>query len=62
MVSWQIRFLLLDHKNSRINSYKKKQNFKYLKDGGVPIIAGFQGINNQDRVTTIGREVQMQVR
>ena len=23
--------------------------------GGVPIIAGFQGINSENRITTIGR-------
>ena len=28
---------------------------KYLKSGGIPIIAGFQGIDENDRVTTIGR-------
>ena len=28
---------------------------KYLKDGGIPIITGFQGINEYERVSTIGR-------
>ena len=28
---------------------------KYLKLDGVPIIAGFQGINSENRITTIGR-------
>ena len=28
---------------------------KYLKYGGTPIITGFQGINEYERVTTIGR-------
>jgi aspartate kinase len=28
---------------------------KYLKEGGIPIITGFQGINNESRITTIGR-------
>ena len=55
-LAWQIPiFTSGPHKNSRINSLKKNKILKYLKDGGVPIIAGFQGINNQDRVTTIGR-------
>ena len=55
-LAWQIPiFTSGPHKNSRINSIKKNKIFKYLKDGGVPIIAGFQGINNHDRVTTIGR-------
>ena len=43
------------YKNSRINFINKKKIFKYLKEGGIPIITGFQGINNEDRVTTIGR-------
>ena len=55
-LAWQIPiFTSGPHKNSRINLINKNKIFKYLKDGGVPIIAGFQGINNQDRVTTIGR-------
>ncbi len=55
-LAWQIPiFTSGPHKNSRINSINKNKIFKYLKDGGVPIIAGFQGINNHDRVTTIGR-------
>ena len=28
---------------------------KYIREGGIPIIAGFQGVNNYQRVTTIGR-------
>ena len=55
-LAWQIPiFTSGPHKNSRINSINKNKIFKYLKDGGVPIIAGFQGINNHDRITTIGR-------
>ena len=27
----------------------------YLKNGGIPVITGFQGINNNYRLTTIGR-------
>jgi len=55
-LAWQIPiFTSGPHKNSRINYINKNKIFKYLKDGGVPIIAGFQGIDNRDRVTTIGR-------
>ena len=43
------------HKNSRINQINKNRIFKYLKEGGIPIITGFQGINNENRITTIGR-------
>ena len=28
---------------------------KYLKEDGIPIITGFQGISDQNRITTIGR-------
>ncbi len=55
-LSWQIPILTVGfHKNSRINLINKKKILEYLKSGGVPIITGFQGINKDDRVTTIGR-------
>ena len=43
------------YKNSRINQINKRNIIKYLKSGGIPIIAGFQGINSLKRITTIGR-------
>ena len=43
------------HKNSRIYQINKKKIIKYLRDGGIPIVAGFQGINKENRITTIGR-------
>ena len=55
-LAWQIPILTKGHhKNSRINQINKKEIIKYLKKGGIPIIAGFQGINNEKRITTIGR-------
>ncbi len=55
-LAWQIPILTTGHhKNSRINQIYKKEIIKYIKKGGIPIIAGFQGINNQKRITTIGR-------
>jgi aspartate kinase len=55
-LAWQIPILTKgSYKNARINQINKKKIIKYLGDGGIPIIAGFQGINNLDRVTTIGR-------
>ena len=54
--SWQIPIITIgSHKNSRINLISKKRILKYLKDGGIPIITGFQGINSENRITTIGR-------
>ena len=55
-LAWQIPMLTEgSHKNSRINQINKSNILKYLKEGGVPIITGFQGINKSERVTTIGR-------
>ena len=55
-LAWQIPILTDGfHKNSRINSIFKNKIVSYLKDGGIPIITGFQGINKHERVTTIGR-------
>ena len=55
-LSWQIPIVTEGvHKNSRINQINRKKILKYLKAGGVPIITGFQGINKDERITTIGR-------
>ena len=54
--SWQIPIITVgSHKNSRINLIYKNRILSYLRDGGIPIITGFQGINNENRITTIGR-------
>ena len=55
-LAWQIPiFTQGAHKNSRICNINKKKILKYLKEGGIPIITGFQGINVHERVSTIGR-------
>ena len=55
-LAWQIPILTTGpHKNARINQINKNKIIKYLKDGGTPIITGFQGIDNEERITTIGR-------
>jgi len=55
-MSWQIPISTEGkYKFSRINKINKKQIISYLKKGGIPIITGFQGINNKNRITTIGR-------
>ena len=55
-LAWQIPIMTKGiHKNSRINLINKKKVLNYLKRNGIPIITGFQGINNQERITTIGR-------
>ena len=55
-LSWQVPILTVgNYKNSRINQINKVKIIKYLRDGGIPIITGFQGVNNDNRITTIGR-------
>ena len=55
-LGWQIPILTTgNHSASRIKSIYKKNIIKYLKSGGIPIVAGFQGINSHSRITTIGR-------
>ena len=55
-LSWQIPILTEgDFKKSRITTIFKKKILQYLKKGGVPIITGFQGINLDNRITTLER-------
>ena len=55
-LAWQIPILTYgQNKNARIVKINKKKIINYLKSGGIPIITGFQGINFDQRITTIGR-------
>ena len=55
-LSWQLPITTKGpFKNSRISQINKNKIIKYLKEGGIPIIAGFQGVNSENRITTIGR-------
>ena len=55
-LSWQIPIITQGpFQNSRINQINKNKITKYLNEGGIPIITGFQGINKENRVTTLGR-------
>ena len=55
-LSWQVPiFTEGDYKKSRIINIFKKRILNYLKSGGVPIITGFQGINFENRLTTLER-------
>ena len=55
-LSWQIPLITSGpYKNSRIDNINKRKIIKYLKEGGIPVVAGFQGINHKERLTTIGR-------
>ncbi len=55
-LSWQVPIITKGkHKNSKILSVNKKKILDYLKKGGIPIVTGFQGIDANERITTIGR-------
>ena len=55
-MSWQIPIITNgSYGSSRINYIYKKKILKYLKSGGTPIVTGFQGINYDQRLTTLGR-------
>ena len=55
-MAWQIPILTEGkHKYSRIKHINKSKILKFLKSGGIPIIAGFQGIDKNLNITTIGR-------
>ena len=55
-LGWQVPILTdMNHGNAKIVSIYQKEILKFLKSGGIPIIAGFQGLNLKKRVTTLGR-------
>ena len=56
LMAWQIPIITEgQHKYSRIKYIYKKRILKFLNAGVVPVIAGFQGINKDLKITTIGR-------
>jgi len=55
-LSWQVPiFTQGNHKKSRITNIFKSRILNYIKSGGVPIITGFQGVNSENRLTTLER-------
>ena len=55
-MSWQIPIITEGpYSGSRIDKVIVKELYNYLKIGGIPVVTGFQGINNKFRPTTIGR-------
>ena len=55
-LGWQIPIITEGkHSFSRILEINRSQILKYLKNNGTPIVAGFQGINNENRITTLER-------
>ncbi|MBD1156638.1 aspartate kinase [Pelagibacterales bacterium SAG-MED20] len=55
-MSWQLPIITDGpHCASRINRINKNRILKFVNSGGIPIITGFQGINLNNRITTLGR-------
>jgi aspartate kinase len=55
-MSWQIPIITDGpYNSSRINRINKNKISNFMKSGGIPIITGFQGINLENRITTLGR-------
>ena len=48
-------FTIGEHMNSRIEDIRPFRIFNELERGNVVIIAGFQGVNEMDDITTLGR-------
>ena len=55
-MSWQIPIITEGpHSGAKIIRVIVKELNFFLKRGGIPVVTGFQGINNKLRLTTIGR-------
>ena len=55
-MSWQLPILTKGpHGAARINKIYKDKISKFINTGGIPVISGFQGINENNRITTLGR-------
>ena len=60
-MNWQLPIVTSDeHSIARIINMKVEKINKYLEEGGVAIIPGFQGISANGDITTIGRGVSTQ--
>ncbi len=55
-MSWQIPIISEGpYGSSRISRINKNKIMKFINSGGIPVITGFQGINENNRITTLGR-------
>jgi len=55
-LGWQIPIITNNnHTSSQIIKIKTDEIIKFIGDGGIAVIAGFQGITAGDRITTLGR-------
>ena len=55
-LGWQIPIITNNnHNSSQIIKIKTEEISKFISDGGIAVIAGFQGISLENRITTLGR-------
>ena len=55
-LGWQIPILTEGmHKYSRIKYINRSKIIKFLKSGGIPVIAGIQGVDKKLNITSTGR-------
>jgi len=56
LTGYQIRMVTdNNHSKARIKSIDADRMYKYINQGKIVLIAGFQGINDEEHVTTLGR-------
>jgi aspartate kinase len=55
-LGWQVPIITdKNHTSSQIIKIKTNEILKYISNRGIAVIAGFQGITENDRITTLGR-------
>ena len=55
-LGWQVPIITdMNYGNAKILNIFKNKLTNFLKTGGVPVIAGFQGVNFENRIATLGR-------
>ena len=55
-LGWQVPIITdMNYGNAKILNIFKNKLTNFLKSGGVPVIAGFQGVNFENRIATLGR-------
>ena len=55
-MSWQLPIITDGpYSAARIKNINKKEILKCINNGEIPIVTGFQGINSNNRITTLGR-------
>ena len=55
-LGWQIPIITnQNHTSSQITQIKTSEILKFISDDGIAVIAGFQGVSENFRITTLGR-------